>query len=289
MKKSSSVGRSGTTPFKQTDLQQLISSQMDKAFKVYSKHKNKSWYSEEDNYFFDCSAGDMGTNQITSPEIFLDSLCNHQNLPSKLYLIEQKKKTFNLLENNYNNRWEKGISLIAPNTKVILKNKNMEDVLFNLAPNKYRFGLLYFDPNGFTLDNYCAISVFLKNNPKIDVVLNINISKLSALRQIKKAKGFEKYNNYYLTTLFSDLHKNSIWIRNNIHINSIKDHSKYEFVMVFGTNMDYYNIGPMPHFYDINSIEGQRLVYKYNYTKKEKELLLYNDTLFGKEEIQNGR
>jgi len=276
--KQNHVGKSGTTPFKQTDLQDLLSAQIAKAYAVFKKHGNKDWYNEEDTYFIDCSSGDMNPNEITSPEILLRTLCNYYDLPSKLYLIERDKKTFSVLKENYQLHWQSQISQMQ-NMRVILKNTEMEECLFDIAPNKYRFGLLYFDPNGGTKDDYATIGAFLRDNPRIDVILNINTIFLKWLRGIGigNKQGFEKYEDFYLSTILNYINRENIWIRDNIQINGAKDYSKFEFVMVFGTNMPHYCMGDIKHFMPLNSFKGQQLLYKYNYTKAQKE------------EIENGK
>ena len=271
-----SVGKSGTTPFKQKDFENLLSTQISKAYAVFKRHGNERWYQEEDTYFIDCSAGDMSPHEKTSPEILLNTLYKKYDFPTKLYLIDKNKTTFNKLEVNYNN-YQKSKLVQNPNLKVILKNTDMEECLFNIAPQKYRYGLLYFDPNGFTLYDYETISVFLENNPRVDVILNVNTSKLASLRQVKKAKGFKKYNNYYFTTLLADLHKQNIWVRDNIQIRQTKDHSPFEFVMVFGTNMPKYNMGAIENFVPADSIQGKQLIHQYNYTKQEKAFIENNE------------
>ena len=276
--KQNHVGKSGTTPFKQTDLQDLLSAQIAKAYAVFKKHGNKDWYNEEDTYFIDCSSGDMNPNEITSPEILLRTLCNYYDLPSKLYLIERDKKTFSVLKENYQLHWQSQISQMQ-NMRVILKNTEMEECLFDIAPNKYRFGLLYFDPNGGTKDDYATIGAFLRDNPRIDVILNINTIFLKWLRGIGvgNKQGFEKYEDFYLSTILNYINRENIWIRDNIQINGAKDYSKFEFVMVFGTNMPHYYMGDIKHFMPLSSFKGQQLLYKYNYTKAQKE------------EIENGK
>ena len=268
----SSVGSSAITPFKQKDLERLLSIQIGKAFGVYQKHHTEKWYTE-DCYFIDCSAGDMAQNCLTSPQIFLDNLLKFKesSFPSRLYLIEKtptipsEPNTFEKLKNNFQ-IYKNKRTITA---RVILRHANMQKCLSQFTPHPYRFGLLYFDPNGFTFEDYEALFEFLKGNPRIDVILNINITQLNRNRPVKKAKGFEKYWDFYLSTLLHRLNKDYIWIRDN-SILDIK--SKFTFVMIFGTNMFDYSIGKNnSHFVPIDSVKGQAIIQKHNFTKNERK------------------
>ncbi len=268
-----SVGRSEITPFKQRDLERLLSTQIGKAFGVYSKHQHEKWYTE-DCYFIDCSAGDMAPHCSTSPKIFLDNLIKFKEFPARLYLVEQeptghtRPETFYKLRNNYCEKYKELIKQTL--IRVFLQKINMQQLLSKFEPHKYRYGLLYFDPNGFTLEDYEALFEFLIGNSRMDVILNINITQLGRNRSVKKVPEFQKYHDFYLTTLLNRLNKKYIWIRDNSVLN-IKS-KKFTFVMIFATNMFDYNIGKNnSHFMSIDSPEGQNIIQKHNFTKTERK------------------
>ncbi len=85
---------------------------------------------------------------------------------------------------------------------------------------------------------------------------------------MRRVSGFEEYHEVYLSTIIQKLNKERMWIRGNIETGQ-----KFEWVMLFGTNMPTYNIGrwASQYFKDVNSLEGQQIIEKHNLTKKEKE------------------
>lgn len=264
----STVGCSPITPFKQEDLKHLLSSQIGKMYGVWKKYKDAKWFTEDEVFLIDCTAGDMNKEKETSPKIFLESILKYPELPSKLYLIEENPNTYSDLWTEYQMRYKPSI-MQSENSRVFLRNKNMQEVLGNFSASKFRYGLIYFDPNGFVKEDYEALFLYLEKNQKMDVVLNINIGMLNRLRPISKAEGFQKYHNLYLTTILRRLSKKYIWIRDNSQLQVC---SKYTFVMVFGTNMPNYDIGKQNrNFYPIDSIKGQEIIQKHNFTRKERE------------------
>jgi len=51
---SESVGRSGTTPFKQHDLQRILIATAERIHCVYKKHQHSKWFDTNQIYFIDC-------------------------------------------------------------------------------------------------------------------------------------------------------------------------------------------------------------------------------------------
>ena len=268
----SKVGTSAITPFKQKDLNDLLKNQIGKAYGVYKKYKKVNWYNSVkiQNCFIDCSAGDMMPGKKTSPSIFLTELQKFPDFPSFLYLIEKDRNTYkNLLYNFYKIR-SQDLELFIQHPRYPIpqtQNMDMRDFLKKFPDNINLIGLLYFDPNGFKIEDYDAISSFLEKNHKMDVILNINVSQIKRLRPITKVNGFDKYKDVYLSGILKNLHKENIWIRNNVRIGV---RSKFDFIMVFGTNHNKFDIGHNSyHFVPLYSDEGQGIIRKYNYTKNE--------------------
>ena len=69
------------------------------------------------------------------------------------------------------------ISKVPPEIKLL--RMDMCKFLNSLSPNKYRFGLLYFDPNGFTWDDYLAIFGFINSNQCMDIIINVNATQIA--------------------------------------------------------------------------------------------------------------
>jgi len=285
-----SVGTSGITPFKQEDIQHLLSKQIGNAAGVYLKCHKKYFYNNDvQNCFIDCSAGNMNLNCKTSPFTFITTLRKFEYYPSKLFLIEKCKDTFCELEanfkilnerSNYNvmpslfredyvmNDNRKDICKVPPEIKIL--RTDMSKFLYSLSHNRYRYGLLYFDPNGFTLDDYIAIFDFINGNQSMDIIININVTQIARNRGVKKIKGFDKYHNVDLTILMAKFnqYKKTIYIRNNINLeqhNHIDSTNK--FVLLFGTNNPNFIMPGTYNFVQLNSKCGQDVINKYNYNE----------------------
>jgi len=266
-----SIGKSEITPFKQKDLQLLLSNQICKAYGVYRKYHKEKWYTENDTFFIDCTAGNMEPAEPTSPQIILDSVLYYNKLPSRTYLIEKHEETWKTLKVNYKKTYKKRIES-SKNSRVILRKSNLQKVLSRFSKNKNRFGLIYIDTNGGVLEDYMALFHFLDNNPRIDVILNVNTSILKRTRA-QGTSGMKKYNDFYFSSILEKINKKYVWVRDNSNLRK----NKHEFIMVFGTNMPNYNMEIIPHFIPVNSPQGSQIVYKYNHTKKEKENLHYEN------------
>jgi hypothetical protein len=161
---------------------------------------------------------------------------------------------------------------MVKNTKIEInfRRRNMQEVLYDLGGKKYRYGLLYFDPYGFILEDYKALISFIQNNPRMDIILNINATQIKRNRTAYEKGGrecFKKYKEVTLFSIISQLNKKYIWIRDN---SLLQIHSKYQWLLLFGTNTEQYDIKTF-RFISIDTKEGQELLYKYNYTEKEKE------------------
>jgi hypothetical protein len=257
-----SVGKSAITPFKQEDLLSLLTQQIGNAYGVYRKYSTEAYYNNcEQNYFIDCSAGNMNEYEKTSPGIFLKELYKYQYFPSKLLLIEKNKITYKKLKENFDK-----LNLSRPYPNVFIFKKDMKNVLCELNPHKYRYGLIYFDPNGFRIDDYEAISKFLIGNPRMDLIININVTQIKRNRPVHKINGFDKYNNLYLSNIQELFHKNNVWVRDDVMLRKVR--SMFKYVMMFGTNNPNFNLR-CHNFVRLESEEGQRVINKYNFTTNE--------------------
>ena len=276
------VGHSEVTPFKQKDLDNILSVQIKKTRYVYKNTDKISWSIKNREvycYFIDCSAGDMALDQQTSPSMFLKKLTSVKDLPIKLFLLEENPKIYSQLVDNFNSCKKE---LDTSNMKIYIRNHNMNKYLPKIRLGEYAFGLVYFDPNGFKLKDYEAIFNFLENNPRMDVLLNVSTTQIKRDRCLYKKKSidngaltkaqieaFRKYDEFYFSTLLDRLNKKYIWIRDNIILTDVK--SKHNFVMVFGTNTGNYIMdGDLSHFASKDDKLGGKLIKKYNYTKEGK-------------------
>lgn len=265
MPKKMKVGRSGTTQFKQRDLEILLKNQIGRTFGVYCKFSGEEWFDASEIYYIDCTAGDMDPKEVTSPQIFMEQLKKYKNLPSRLFLVEENNEICDTLLHNYER-----YSLSYENKlgSIRIMRRNFRRFLKYIQPHRYRFGLIYHDPNVCLPKDYAPIFRFLNENPRMDVLLNVCTGWLNRIRP-NTAKGHEDSNDFYLTTILKKINKKHIWIRNNIDIRAAKNKSVYEYVMVFGTNHKSFKLNTQ-NFIHIDSDEGKELIYQYNFNKKEK-------------------
>lgn len=266
-----SVGKSGVTPFKQADFHHWCRCYINKTINVYEKHSTKEWI-DPNLLFIDASCGDMDPKEITSPQIFIESLLPHsqKEIPVKLYLIDKNPKNLRSTKKQCVKRYKE--KLRKTNIEIFFRGNNAQEPLQDLGKSKYRFGLLYFDPNGFRIEDYTAIQNFLCNNPRIDVILNLNISIMK--RVMGAARGFDYkgkwalYKNQDFAKLLKELGKETIWIRDDVRITQ-KKHIKRgnKFIMISGTNMPNFNPNLKKrehHFVPLNSAQGDELINKYH-------------------------
>lgn len=258
------VGKSKITPLKQEDLSNLIMKQMGSAYGVI---RSKSW-AENRFHLIDCTSGDM-LDIDSSPAAFINASLRFQDLNIKLELVEKDKKTFYDLRKNV--QWvhpEIAINF-SERIKLNFVNKDIIDHLNNLFINsKWYFGFLYYDPNGWKVEPYIAISNFLKVNPRMDVAVNFNTTTIKRTRCVNN-DSFSKFHGLDFETSIKMLHKKNVWIR---------DHKAYikttqGFVMVFGTNHPDFDFGKtgLENYHHWKSEKGIEIINDCNCTKKEKE------------------
>lgn len=225
-------------------------------------------------YFIDASAGDMDPKQTaTSPQIFIESIIplSFKNIPMKITLIDQDQSNIRKLKRQYLKRYQRIIK--NSSLKVVFRRRDMKEVLEDFGPNKYRYGLLYFDPNGFKKADYDAVQDFLFMNPRMDVLLNINVDMMKrvtkAAEGMKFKKGkWESYKGYNLKYgLLKGLHKKHIWIRDDVQVHHESIKSGHKFIMASATNMDGFdpNLKYEHQFVSLKSEEGQEIINKYDF------------------------
>lgn len=287
------VGKSGITPFKQKNVQDILSSRIGKCCGIWKREKDSAWYNQEErqNVFIDFTAGDM-SNEDTSPMTFIQTLRKYSFFPSVLYLIEKDKKTFQtLLKNIRKLNVKTNYNVISPMfaddkelctidaehckvpPEIILKNMNLCEFLGEFhGIHKYRYGLAYYDPNGFKHQDYKCIFSFMNNNPRMDIIININVTQIRRNAGVKKYEGFQKYRNIDLKRVINILSrlKRNVFIRNNftIEIDS-KPKSTHKFILVYATNDPNMKMPVEYGFVSIQSEDGFQLIKKYNYDHEE--------------------
>lgn len=275
----STVGRSSITPIKQEDIQNLLKDQIGKAYGVWSKYSNEQWYKEVSlkgdiqNCFIDCSAGHMDLTQHTSPRSFIEKLMQFKHYPAELFLIEKERETYNRLVINFHQLNGQNNNYFP---RVRILNEDMRDFLAELKPNKYRFGLLYFDPNGFKRCEYDAIIKFLSENPRMDLIYNINATQIVRCKGVAegnsdKATFFNGYKGLDLSRIISNInrYKKVIYLRNNFHrrVQCVKHTT--QFILLFATNNNGFVIPSKYGFVPLNTSDGQSLITKYNYLHEQ--------------------
>lgn len=263
------------TPFKQGEFRQYLTTQIRKILSVYHKYKRNGWLTADwPLLFIDGSAGDMVPNQITSPETFLEIL--HQEITdtkTALYLIERgfdketkDHKIFERLSENYYLNYSQKMYQKRHIIEVNLEKTTIENFIektFTLQ-SYLTFGLLYFDPFGFQIKSYEAISKFCEKFPKVDICLNINTVQINRNR-MSNHESHKCYNNIYLSTIIRGLKKNHIWIRDN---SQIQAKNRYHWIMLYASNWK----GSDPqqgHFHHIDSHKGRKIINEYNLSSKE--------------------
>jgi hypothetical protein len=164
---------------------------------------------------------------------------------------------------------QKDICKVPPQIKLL--KLEMSKFLYDLPPEKNRYGLLYYDPNGFSKEDYESLYYFIENNPLMDIIININVVQIARNRGVSKVNGFEYYHNLNLLKIISKIneHKTHVFIRNNIKLeeyNNVKSTNK--FVLLFGTNEKNPSLPKECDFVLFNSEQGQQIINKYNYGNK---------------------
>jgi len=287
------VGRSGITPIKQKNVQDILSSRIGKCSGIWKKDKDSAWYNQEDkqNTFIDFTAGDMSSDE-TSPMTFIQTLRKYSYFPSVLYLIEKDRKTFqSLLHNIRKLNVRTNYNVLSPMFKddhdlctvdaehckvppeIILKNMDLCSFLGEFQGyHRYRFGLAYYDPNGFKYQDFKCLFSFIRNNPRMDIMMNINATQIKRNAGVMKCKGFAKYRNISLDKVIKSIaqYKKTVFIRNNFAIESdFNPKSTHKFILLYATNDPNQKMPDEFGFVTIQSEEGQQLINKYNYGSKE--------------------
>jgi len=261
------VGRSKITPYKQLDLRDLFFDQMRSVGAVFKKYEGKDWL-EKAYYLFDITAGDMGLDKKTSPRIFLSKLLENEGFNFKVFLIEKNKTTFSELKKNVMN-FIKEIPLIderryfRENVNCILGNNNKVLVRpeYLNGKHKWKYGLVYFDPNGFSYETWDLLSDFLGRWKALDVIMNL--SAAANKRCINNPKTL-MHQGKRISHFIDMIPKSKKFIRD------CYSGDQHQFFMLFCTNWADYRICRNYDFIDLDTYEGQQILERLDQTKEEK-------------------
>lgn len=261
-----SVGRSKATPFKQDAYKTLTFSQIYKTKCVFDKNE----WCDQTYYLFDLTAGDASLSQLTSPTIILDHLYSCKGLDFKGIFVEKSKEAFKKLKSNVS----KYIKKIRDNEeKLYFKNNtsiiqgNCEQVLSEYCKekHKWKFGLLYYDPNGFKQEPWDLVVNFSKMWPVLDIVINFSPIQIKRNLNVEKNKGFKKYNKNLLQ-IINQIEKKDVYIRDDIKVAE----NRYKHIMLFCTNFGRYPELEKKHgFFHIESRRGQKIIQSHIQKKEE--------------------
>lgn len=251
------VGKSKVTPYKQNCVRSIVESNIEYYKQITTKYK---FLSHINYIILDLTAGDMNPEEETSPQIFLEKIKEHCPKNFKFHLFEKDKKTHQKLRSNINN-WIDSIDNEHLYHKI---NKNTEVHYCDITScktklsNKNDHGIAYFDPNGAGGEKELEfIHYFSKNNPKIDLLINMSVWMVKRIRGRKASKG-NKYSGILLSDFLRTMNKRYWWIRMPRN-----DGDTWQWIMLYGTNSHDFDI-PRYDFHLTSSLIGSFLVEEYD-------------------------
>lgn len=260
------VGKSRVTPFKQKDLRDLFIRQLSLVKDVFDKKKDEKWL-DPVYYLFDITAGDAELSEETSPKIFLEGLRYFRGLNFIAVFIEKEKKTFERMKKNINGFIDKiddsqerecfreQVSYFWGKNHDVLDDGVFRD-------GKYKYGLLYWDPNSFTLKQWQLISRFSEEWNYLDLVVNINTTFIKRLRYNRHCSD---YSCFSLKDYIGMIKKDHKYIRTSYN------NDPHHWLLLFATNMPGYHICRPYDFIPVSSYEGQQIIEKYGERLNEKK------------------
>ena len=260
------VGRSKATPFKQVHLSDFFDTALKKTQHVFKKYRDKRRI-DQTYYLFDVTAGDAKYEK-TSPIVFLEGLNIFSTLHFNATFIDCKKTNFNELNKNINNYIQKEIKnrnekqQFKQNIKII--HGESQHILKTLSktPNEWKFGLAYYDGDGFIQELWDLMVSFSKNWKHLDLMMNFSPIQLKRNSGVKKISGFKKYNKA-LPQLIEQIQKKDIYVRDGISRNLIGKNT-FRHIMLFCTNFgDYEDASQEDGFFPLNSKEAQKIINRY--------------------------
>lgn len=262
-------GQSAVTPEKQRLLGSVFKTQYNIVSHVLRK---KGGLRNAVHIDINAGAGYDEEGNHGSPLIFLDVLQNIKTLPLvQCFFVEIDKKLHFQLKKAVNEHVTSLKSICKP--KIILGDS--KKVIYDIASEcedteiwGSNFGTLYHDPNAkLELDLIVEFSKFA-HLKQVDILLNINTVMLKRLLKCK-ARGMEKYM-YDLRAAIKMIERRKFIIRTPLRPKN-GENSKWDFCFLFCSNWVDYPAWEKENFYDLDSEEGQAILFSVNYTKAEKE------------------
>lgn len=255
MPKNNNIGFSNCTPDKQDGLNKFLKLHFRIVQAVLKNSKNKTYSAFPKYVYVDTNAGD-GANQHYgegSPVIFLRAAFQAK-IPFKAYFIERESANVQSLQKIVKSFGaQSDVEIIEGDNKEILP-KVVENIQIE-SRRKAVFGLVYKDPNGEpNLDLLNGVSRKLE---KVDLLIRV------PTRVLKRKANAPQCD---ASRLFDFIHKikKEHWL---IRDTFVFDRS-HDWTFLFGAN---FKTGDWKkeRFYSLDSEEGQRILERLNYTKKE--------------------
>jgi three-Cys-motif partner protein len=220
------IGQSGATPWKALGLQTAIQGIIKNARCVLDRAPGYATF-----HCFDMFAG-TGVNDYGdgSPVILANSIsCDYRGIGKRkvnMVFVERSKRNFEQLVANTKNIEANKIR--ANCTKVlyeipeIISGKYMEN-------RKYAVGLIILDPNGLlNQEQWDALKYVSNECPRIDIILNWNISALHRCRGVSTIEDFKKFNHMRMTDFIRQMGKECQYVRNH----SLADHTSWTILLL---------------------------------------------------------
>ena len=220
------IGQSGATPWKALGLQTAIQGIIKNARYVLDRAPGYATF-----HCFDMFSG-TGLNNYGdgSAVILANSIaCEYQGIGKRkvnMVFVEKSKNNYEqLLINTKNieaNKIKADCTNIIYEIPSIIKDKYLEN-------NKYAVGVIILDPNGLlNQKQWDALKFVATECPRIDIILNWNISAFHRCRGVVAIKDFEKFDHMRMTDFIKYMNKKYSYVRN--HSNA--DHTSWTILVL---------------------------------------------------------
>lgn len=222
----------------------------------------RSGYYPSTYFYADMNAGPGHNDSVDipgSPVIFLDavkqvSTTKNYNMKHETYFIEQNTE--------YTDRLKTTINMLNSNSAII--NGNHKEELIPIC-NKLKvktLGLIYHDPNGEISFDTLKKVFFNKRGYTHTIDLLIRVSATTLKRdRTRHPKLKDKHKS--LSEYIKEINKTT-WL-----IKKPEENDKFQWTFIFGTNYANMNAYKKKGFFRLETEEGQEILKKLDFTKKE--------------------
>jgi len=244
------MGQSIVTTDKQDGLNKYLCVHMKIVSSVFANNERKGYYIRDKTYYYiDCTSG-SGFNQdveeLGSPIVFINRI-QKSNLKYKAYFVDiEEGNIFSLREKIY-----------SPNCEFICADNNIAvpEIIQELPGKSY--GLCYMDMNG--IPNFGLIEKISLKMKKMDILIRC---PATAIKRDRCQNGSCRDS---LIDSIKKIHKEKMIIREPLPDDS------WQWTFLFLTNYTNVSDWKRERFYDSTSFEGQQILERLNYSKKEIE------------------